>query len=105
MMKTVPVKRVTVIGDNTVEYRIVEEIRALGATGYTSYAVHGGGAKGMRPRHAEPGNIKIEVIATAELAQQILEHIAKHYFKDHTMIAYIDDVEVLRGEKFGVTDA
>jgi nitrogen regulatory protein P-II 2 len=94
-------KRVIIIGDETAEHQILDEIHALGATGYTSYAVHGSGTKGNRPRHGEPGNVKIEVIATAELAQQILEHIAGHYFKDYTMIAYIDDVEVIRGAKFG----
>lgn len=94
-------KRVTIIGDNTVEYRIIEELHALGATGYTSYAVHGGGAMGKRPRHAEPGDMKIEVIATPKLAQQILEHIAQHYFENYAMIAFIDEIEVLRGVKFG----
>jgi nitrogen regulatory protein P-II 2 len=94
-------KRVTIISEDTVEYRILEELHALGATGYTSYSVHGGGAKGVRPRQSVPGNRKIEVIATAEVAQQILEHMAKHYFKDYAIIAYIDDVGVIRGEKFG----
>jgi nitrogen regulatory protein P-II 2 len=102
-MKTVPMKRVIIIVDATAEYRILDELHALGATGHTSYSVHGGGAKGVRPRHAESGNTKIEVIATAELADKILEHIANHYFKNSAIIVYTDDVEVLRGEKFGAT--
>ena len=93
-------KRVVIIGDSTVEYRLLKEILALGATGYTTYRVHGEGAKGLRPRHAEPGNTKIEVITTAEIAQNILEHVAKHYFQEYAMIAFLDDVEVLRREKF-----
>jgi len=102
-MKTVPMKRVTIIGDNTVEYRILQEVLALGATGHTCFPVHGQGARGIRPRHAEPANTKIEVIATAEVAQQIMEHVAKHYFENYAMIAFLDDVEVLRGEKFGAS--
>jgi nitrogen regulatory protein P-II 2 len=94
-------KRVTIIDDNTVEYRLVKEIHDLGATGYTCYLVRGQGARGVRPRHAEPGNTKIEVIATSELAQKILEHVAQHYFNNYAMIAILDDVEVIRGEKFG----
>ncbi len=101
-MKPVPMKRVTIIGDDTVRYRVVKEIRDLGATGYTDYGVHGEGARGVRPRHAEPANVKIEIIATPEVAQRILDHIAKHYFDNYAMIAFLDDVEVLRGEKFGV---
>jgi hypothetical protein len=100
-MKTVSMKRLIIIGDNTVEYRLLQEIHAMGATGHTYYPVRGQGARGIRPRHAEPANTKIEVIATAEVAQQILEHVAKHYFEKYAMIAFLDDVEVLRGEKFG----
>ena len=100
-MNTVRVKRVTIIGDDDVAYRIVQEIQELGATGYTYAVVHGKGQRGIRPRRAEPSNAKIEVIATAKVAQRILEHIAENYFDQYAMIAFLDDVEVLRGEKFG----
>jgi nitrogen regulatory protein P-II 2 len=102
-MKTFPMKRLTIIGDDTVRYRILKEIKEMGASGYTDCPVHGQGARGVRPRHAEPANSKIEVIATPEIAQRILEHIAKHYFDNYAMIAFLDDVEVLRAEKFGAT--
>jgi nitrogen regulatory protein PII len=94
-------KRITIIGDENVRYRIVKEIKECGATGYTDYIVNGEGARGIRPRHAEPANIKIEVIATPEVAYKILEHMAANYFEQYAMIAFLDDVEVLRGEKFG----
>jgi nitrogen regulatory protein P-II len=100
-MQTVRMKRVTIIGDDTVKYRILEEILAMGATGYTDCPAHGKGARGVRPRHAEPANAKIEVIATPEVAQRILEHIAENYFDHYAMIAFLSDVEVLRGAKFG----
>jgi len=103
MNKTVPMKRVTIVGDDNVGYRIVKEIQELGATGYTYYVVKGRGQRGIRPRHAEPANAKMEVIATLEVAHRILEHIAQHYFEKYAMIAFLDDVEVLRGEKFGAT--
>jgi hypothetical protein len=32
------------------------------------------------PRHAEPANAKIKVIATPEVAEQIFQYIADHYF-------------------------
>jgi nitrogen regulatory protein PII len=99
-MKTVPMKRITIIGDTTVQYRIVKEVEEMGATGYTVYPVHGKGQRGVRPRHGEPPNAKIEVIASPEVAHRILEHIAQHYFENYAIIAYLDDVEVLRGEKF-----
>jgi nitrogen regulatory protein P-II 2 len=101
MMQTVPMKRVTIIGDETVKYRILQEIERLGATGYTECPAHGKGARGIRPRHAEPANVKIEIIATAEVAGRILEHIAEHYLQNYAMIAFLSDVEVLQGEHFG----
>lgn len=100
-MKTVRMKRITIIGDETVRHRILKEVQDMGATGHTEYMVHGRGARGVRPRHAEPPNAKIEVIATPEVAERILEHMAEHYFENYAMIAFLDDVEVLRGEKFG----
>lgn len=100
-MKTTPMKRVTIVVDNYVERQIVKEIHDLGATGYTYTVVHGQGAKGTRPREWEGPNAKIEIIGTAELVQRILEHVAKKYFDHYATIVYVDDVEVLRGEKFG----
>jgi len=99
-MKTVPMKRITIIGDVTVQYRILKEVEELGATGYTSYPVHGKGQRGIRPRHGEPANAKIEVVASEEVADRILEHISQHYFENYAMIAFVDEVGVLRGEKF-----
>jgi nitrogen regulatory protein P-II 2 len=100
-MSSVRMKRVVIIGDNTVEYRLLSEIEALGATGYTYCAVRGKGSRGIRPRRGEPGNTKIEVIATSETAQKIIEHIGENYFEKYAMIAFLDDVEVLHGSMFG----
>jgi nitrogen regulatory protein P-II 2 len=99
-MNTVRMKRITIIGDSTVQYRILQEVRQLGATGYTCYPATGQGDRGIRPRHAEPANAKIEVIAAPELAHRILEHISKNYFDGYAMIAFLDDVEVVRNDKF-----
>jgi nitrogen regulatory protein P-II 2 len=104
-MNTVRIKRITIIGDENVRYRLVKEVKELGATGYTECLVHGEGERGVRPRHGEPANVKIEVIATPEVAQRIFEHVAAHYFENYAMIAFLDDVEVLRAAKFGAKTA
>jgi hypothetical protein len=45
--------------------------------------------------------VKIEVIVnTRETAEAIAEKVAETYFQDYAGIVYIDDVEVLRHEKF-----
>ncbi len=104
-MNTVRMKRLTIIGDENVRYRLVKEVKELGATGYTEYRVHGEGERGIRPRHGEPANTKIEVIATPEVAHRIFEHVAANYFENYAMIAFLDDVEVLRAGKFGAKTA
>jgi nitrogen regulatory protein P-II 2 len=100
-MHTVAIKRIVIIGDNDVEYRLVNEVQTLGAAGYTCCTARGKGARGIRPRHAEFGNTKIEVIATSEVAHKILEHVAAQYFERYAMIAYLEAVDVVQGEKFG----
>jgi len=100
-MKTIPMKRLTIIGENSLEYLVVQDAHELGATGFTYTVVHGHGEKGTRPNRWQGPNAKIEIIATPEVAQRIFEHVAKKYFDDYAMIAFLDDVEVLRGEKFG----
>jgi nitrogen regulatory protein P-II 2 len=100
-MQTVLMKRVVIIGDSDLVDRLLKEVQALGATGYTVCTVRGEGARGIRPRHAKSGNTKIEVIANRAVAHRILEHCAKHYFEQYAMIAFLDDVEVMNGAKFG----
>lgn len=65
-----------------------KEIHDLGATSSTFYVVQEIAAKGRRPRHAEPANVKIEVICTVEVADKILAHVPKNYFPNYAMIAW-----------------
>jgi nitrogen regulatory protein PII len=104
-MKTVPMKRVTVVGENAIQGQLAKEIHELGATGYTYTVVHGEGAKGIRPSRWEGPNAKIEIVATPEVAERICEHIAQNYFAHYAIIVFLDDVYVLRGEKFGAKKA
>jgi nitrogen regulatory protein PII len=94
-------KRLTIIGDSALEQLIEKEAQQRGATGYTCVTVRGRGARGIRPTRGEGPNVKIEIIARPDVAQLILDHVAKIYFDNYAMIAFLDDVHVLRGEKFG----
>jgi nitrogen regulatory protein P-II 2 len=100
-VKTFAMKRVTIVGEKALEPQLVKEMHDFGVTGYTSTVVHGGGAKGTRPSRWEGPNVKIEVIASPELAERILTHVAQNYFEKYAVIAFVDDVQVLRAEKFG----
>jgi len=81
---------------------LISEIHSLGAKGYTYVMVHGEGERGVRPSNWSGPNGKLEVITNPEVADRILEHVAEHYFEHYPVIAYIDEVRVLRPEKYGV---
>jgi len=74
---------------------------ALGAHGYTVNEARGRGAGGERDAAWGPsGNIRMEVICEAAVAQAIAERLRKNYFAHFSMVLYLSDVEVLRDDKF-----
>jgi len=91
---------VTIVAEALLERRLIDEILALGASGYTLSNVRGDGSRGVRASHWEGGNIKFEVIASPDVAAAILERLEKTYFASYAIIAWASDVEVIRGAKF-----
>jgi nitrogen regulatory protein P-II 2 len=99
-MKTVQMRLVTIIAEHVLRDRIVDEIRRLGAHGYTLTEVRGEGTRGIHASEWQGGNAKIEALVAPEVAERILEHMAGSYFRDYAVVAYVTTVEVVRGEKF-----
>jgi len=100
-MHTVPRRKVTIVAEALLEDRIVREIRALGARGFTIAETRGEGSRGVRASDWEGRNVRIETIVGGEVATAILAHVADHYFAHYAVIAWVDDVEVVRGDKYG----
>jgi hypothetical protein len=46
-------------------------------------------------------NIKVDIITTEEIAEKIAVTVVEKFFKNYAGIVYIEDVKVLRAEKFG----
>jgi nitrogen regulatory protein PII len=99
-MKTQMMKRVTIVAEAIVAERIEEDVLRLGATGYTTTEADGRGSRGVRASEWEGKNIKVETVVNAEVADQILDCLARDYFPNFAVIAYAHDVEVVRGEKY-----
>ena len=100
-MITTPLKMVVIVAEPVLETRLTHELRELGATGCT---VIDGRGEGSRHAHATdlPGsNVRIEAIVHPELADRIMEHVSRHYFEHYSFIAYVIDVAVARGAKYG----
>jgi hypothetical protein len=99
-MQTIPLKRVTIIAEAVLEERLVREIKHLGARGYTLTQARGEGSRGVRASEWEGQNIKLESLVSADVADRILAHLAEHYFPLYAVVAYVENVEVVRGDKY-----
>lgn len=99
-MKTTRLKLVTIIADQLLAPDIASEILALGASGYTMGKVQGQGARGLQPLDWEGANMRIESVAGAATAAKIMDHLCAKYFSHHGVIAFLQDVEVMRPERF-----
>ena len=100
IMQTTTVKLVTIIAEGVLESRLLDEIKGLGARGYTVSEVRGRGTRGITASFWEGHQIKIELVVNAAVAEQILKHLESHYFTDYAVIAYMQSVDVVRKEKY-----
>ena len=99
-MQTTPLKLVTIIGEALLEDRLVQELRGLGATGYTVTRASGRGTRGVRASEWEGQNVRIETLVGEDVADRVLSHLANHYFELYAVIAYVQTVDVVRGDKY-----
>ncbi|TVR50827.1 MAG: transcriptional regulator [Gemmatimonadales bacterium] len=92
---------VTIVTEAALERRLIEEVKRLGAKGYTIVKASGEGARGVREAAWEHSkNIRMETICRPEVADAIMEHLSSKYYEHYAMVAWTTDVEVLRPDKF-----
>lgn len=99
-MSTRTIKLVTIVAERILEDRLLKEIRSLGAKGYTLTDVSGKGSRGVRASEWEGPDVKIEAIVSEEVANKIVKHISDQYFEHYAVIVYMQEAEVVRGEKY-----
>jgi nitrogen regulatory protein P-II 2 len=97
---TTPLKLLVVVAEEAIAPKIVEDIKRLGATGYTQTDAHGEGARGKRMGRVGETNARIETVVGDAVAERILARLAEHYFPRYAVIAWTSDVAVVRGEKY-----
>ncbi len=99
-MSTVLLRKVTIVAEALLEERLLRELREHGSRGFTIAEVRGEGSRGIRASDWEGQSVRIETIVAPDVADRILDHIAAHYFEDYAVIAWVDDVRVVRGDKY-----
>jgi nitrogen regulatory protein P-II 2 len=99
-MKRTICKLVTIIAEDELEKRLLEELKSLGAGGYTLVRAKGQGLHHLRASEWEGENTMIQLIVSEEIADRIFDHLADRYFGRFSVTAYAVAAEVLRGGKF-----
>ncbi|MCX7782254.1 MAG: transcriptional regulator [Meiothermus sp.] len=99
-MALVSLKLVTIIAEGFLEEKLVREVKKLGAKGYTITPARGEGSRGVRASEWEGNNIRLETIVSPAVAEKILARLAEVYFANYAVIAFVENVEVVRGEKY-----
>lgn len=100
MSELLPLKLVTIVAERILRSRLVNEVRELGARGFTITEVTGEGSRGVRASEWEGSNVKLEMIVSPDVAVRIVDHVSATYFAWHAVIVYVQDVNVVRGEKY-----
>ena len=99
-IETARVKLVTIIASSEMFDGIIEQLKAVGATGYTLLNADGRGFHG--PKRAgllTTGNVRIETLLRPAVAHKLLEHLAREY-ADRALTAYSHDVDAIPREHF-----
>jgi nitrogen regulatory protein PII len=94
-------RMVTIVTEAALERALVAELETLGARGFTITDARGKGSRGTRQSEwAQEGNIRIEVICDPALADNIAERVRERFYDHYAMILFLQDVMVLRSDKF-----
>ena len=100
-MEQYPRRLLTVVTEAVLERELTGELDALGVRGYTITDARGKGSRGRRQSDwSQEGNIRIEMVCEPALAELVAQHLRERYYDHYAMILFLQDVSVLRPEKF-----
>lgn len=99
-MHTIPLKLVTIVTERILEDRLLRALDRLGAKGYTLTQATGRGSRGVRASEWEGPDTRIESLVSPEVADAIVAHVAETFFEHYAVIVYVQDAEVVRGDKY-----
>lgn len=94
------VQLVTIVVEAVLEDRLVRDLAAAGASGWTITVARGAGPRGRRVGDLEGGNVRVEVLCSAGVADAIMARLEEAYFPHYAAIAWVGPVEVARGERY-----
>lgn len=99
-MDTTPLTLLTVVAEAILKDRLIDEFERAGAKGHTVSECGGSGSRHRRVGELLGENVKLETIVSAPVADRLLTILARDYFPNFAVIAYLTPVSVIRGEKY-----
>ncbi len=91
---------VTVIAEAILEHRLVRDVAASGAHGWTVCDARGQGSRGIRADEFEGANVRLETLVSAQVADAFLTVLARDYFPRYAVVAWTTPAAVVRPEKY-----
>ncbi|WP_395344458.1 P-II family nitrogen regulator [Ningiella sp. W23] len=100
-------EKVVIVTEKIIAKGVCKIIDDCGATGYTIIPAGGKGSRNIRSTTERASvvddfaNIQIEIIVNnTQMAEAIMDKVRDKYFKNYSGITYLEDIKILRPEKF-----
>jgi len=91
---------VVIVAESILESRLVDDLKAAGALGWTITAARGQGPRERRVSEIEGGNVRVETLVSPKVAARIWELLSADYFSDYAIAAWTHEVQVARLERY-----
>lgn len=101
--------KVSVVTEKLILEKVCQLIEKCGATGYTIVPAGGKGRHHLHPTSSKAtvvddfSHVKIEIIVKdKQTAADLTDQLMKNYFENYAGITYVEEVDVIRPERFGL---
>ncbi len=95
-----PIQLITIIALDSLENELIEDLKKCEVKGYTVSEARGEGLSVVRNSEWEGRNIRIEALVKEEVLEKVYSLLATKYFPNYKMIAFSQQVNIFRKEKF-----
>lgn len=94
-------RRLTVVADEELQDRLVNDFVRLGASGYTVIPCFGAGRR-LLASGAEPNTsqVRIEVVVTRQVSDALLDFLRRDILKEYHVTACVETVDVVNPDQF-----
>lgn len=93
-------KLITIVAETVLRDRITRRLLEWGATGFTVVDSSGRGSRGIRTGDVPGEGVRIDAVVDSDTADRILSGVEERYFENYAVIAWMTDVQVVRGHKY-----